>query len=187
MKGTMRIVDILVAIDCDQIVEDYKNQDDAHKRSTDPAKPTQLADSKKYIYMITKSSDVLSGNAGDALNVRVNLGDIIRWRETSLTNDFDYSAVFTQFIALPSSTGRITAPAPVGGVSGDEVFAKKEPEPIQGTAPWKASMQLTPYHYWQCSTERPGTVTYHWVFQILDTKGQSLGYFAWDPWITIAE
>jgi len=186
MKGSKtRTVDILVAIDCDQIIEDYGGQDDAHKPSTEPLKPTQLSDPKKYIYMITKSSDVISGNAGDALNIKVKVGDVIRWRETSLTADFDSSTVFANFVGYTSANdGRISDPRP-------EVDDKMEPQPVEGAPPWKIAMKSTPYHYWQCEVKHkkegpdPGKVTYHWIFQIFDPDGKSLGYFAWDPWITI--
>lgn len=180
----MATADILVAIDCDQIMADNPNGG-----SKDPNNPTWL-DANKYFYMITKVSNVISGNAGGELNIGVDIGDNIRWREVSLSNDFENSPSFTNFREEQSGGANLITlpPTLVGGVSNGQPSLKQEPQPVNaGGPPWAASMQSTPYHFWQSTAQNTGKATYQWIFQILDTHGTSHGYFGWDPFITISD
>jgi hypothetical protein len=40
-------------------------------------------------------------------------------------------------------------------------------------------------YFWQATAVAPGTVTYHWDFMILDDDNDKLGYYRWDPFVTV--
>ena len=178
MADTNSNIDVLVAIDSDTILSVYGNG------GSSPSSPKPVDNS--YIYMIVAQDDALSGNAGGELNISASNGDNIRWRETTLSMNFNTSVVFAEFST--QQTSLITSPELVGGFPPDgDVETELEPQPVQGTPPWSAKETSTPYHFWQATAESPGTVTYHWVFQIFNSDGTSAGYYSWDPFITITD
>ena len=175
------IIDILCAIDATDIIARYPNP------STDPDSPTAV--SNTLIYMIVKQGSAISGNGQGELNVQAQVGDVIRWRETSLSSNFEYAVMFYNFST--SSTDLITLPPQlIGGVTqSGTVIQVPEPLPRQSTSapPWLPSVEENvPYHYWQSTVQSAGSVTYHWQFQIADRNGNVNGYFQWDPFITIS-
>ncbi len=178
----MADIDILCAIDAETIMEQHPNGGGS------------TADSAVYagnenIYMVVKSGEAISGQAGAELNVRASIGDNVRWREVSLSVNFDYGVVFAAFT---TSTQLIQVPPSlIGGVAGSTVYHILTPMPVQtsppNTPPWSATSKDAPYHFWQSTVMATGSVTYHWVFQIFDDRGNSKGYFKWDPFITISD
>ena len=175
-------VDILCAIDAQTILEKYPNP------STNPAAPTVI--NNGLIYMTVKKDQALSGNGGGELKVGIHIGDNLRWREQTLSLNFEYSVQFYNFVS--SSQNLITLPPTlVGGVQADGTLSEKDtamPKHVSGAPPWlPTSINDAPYHFWQSTAEAAGEVTYHWQFVIADDAGNVKGYFQWDPFIHIED
>lgn len=86
-----RVTDVLVSIDTETILKKYPNI------SKDPANPTFI--DVNHVYMITSQDNVIQGQAGGELDLKAQVGDLIRWRETSLSQSFETAVIFYKFIA----------------------------------------------------------------------------------------
>jgi nematocidal protein AidA len=176
------VIDILCAIDTVDILNGYPNP------SQDSTTPTQIT--ANLIYMIVQQGSAISGNGQGELNVAANIGDVIRWRELTLSNNFENSVQFYNFSV--NTQDLITLPPTlVGGVQADGTLSTVQeamPKQSPSAPPWlPTSVNNTPFHFWESTTESTGSVTYHWQFLIADGNGNVLGYFQWDPFITISE
>ena len=65
-----RVTDVLVSIDTETILKKYPNI------SKNPAAPTMI--DVNYMYMVTNQNNVVSGQAGGELNLKAQVGDLIR-------------------------------------------------------------------------------------------------------------
>ncbi len=169
----MATTDILTAIDVQSLP----------KLSQDKNSPTEGLNA--YIYMIVKNDKVISGQAGAELNIKASQGDVIRWRETSLSGNFDSSVMFYQFVSNGGTL--LQDPQLIGGVNNGTPYTIQGIDPIyKMTGPWDSTTVTYPYHYYQSTVMAQGKVTYHWRFQVNDThSGALVGYGSWDPFITI--
>ncbi len=175
----MSTIDILCAFDTAKILALNPTPS---KNSNSPTPITS-----DLLYMIVTKDSSVSGNGTGDLRVKAAVGDQLRWREESLSNNFDTSVLFYNFVS--NGQNLITLPPTlVGGIQANGVvISTLEVQPNAAAAPpWlSAGAVQTPYHYWQTTTEAKGSVTYHWQFAISDSRGNLLGYFQWDPYITI--
>lgn len=170
MMSTQEIIDVLVAVDAETIINKFG-------KNTDPNNPTQITD-PKLIFMITKSADAVSGNAGNELKIAAKTLDVIRWRETSLSLNAVYSALLYKFVAT-SGGNLISPPFPL--------LAKDQtplPDPSNPTVPKTQTIET---YFWNCTVLEPGEVTYHFSFMIVDRSGNIQGYYWWDPYIQITD
>lgn len=177
----MSTINVLVGIDCETIIANYTGGTESS--------PTAVSNSN--FYMIVNQANALSGQAGGELNVAGNIGDNLRWRAESLSLNFDYDAVFVQFVQTGGGSDLMTLPPQLigGAKSGGGAFTKNAPLPLNSTGGgdvFSTENVDQPYYFYQSTLESTGKVTYHWVVQIFDSSGNSLGYFQWDPYITIS-
>ncbi|MFI9205758.1 inclusion body family protein [Streptomyces sp. NPDC053048] len=164
-REVSQIVNVLISFDAFTIHKRYPNP------SQNPTSPTTVA--SNLIYMTTRQDRVI-GYPGAELNVKATPGDIIRWRETTLSLNFDYSALLYKFV--PQSGGNLISPPEV------RVAERVVPVPKNGTTDFE--IQEIKDHYWTTDILKTGRVQYQFYFQLLDGKNR-LGYFKWDPYITI--
>jgi len=170
VQSSEEIIDVLIAVDTETIIDKYGT-------NNDPDNPVQVTDGQT-IFMITKQGDVVSGNAGNELNIKAKTLDIIRWRETSLTLNAAYSTMLYKFV--PTAGGNlISTPIPLL----IEVNTPL-PNPDNPLAPNKQTIED---YCWNSNVLKVGSVTYHFNFMILDRDGSVQGYYWWDPFITITE
>ena len=151
-KGVRDTVQILAVIDAETIMERYPNP------SKDENRPTGLSrdDLQKTIYMVTRHSDVISGQASWELNVGADRGDYLNWRAGSLSLDNFLDVDLYKFNAI-SGGNLIRDPQLQNGRFG---------------------------RYWESRVEDFGEVVYNWNFKISE-DGEVKGCFYWDPQITI--
>ncbi|KVV45831.1 inclusion body protein [Burkholderia territorii] len=163
-----RVTDVLVSIDTETILKNYPNP------SKDPKNPTLI--DWKHVYMVTNQDNVVSGQAGGELDLKAQVGDLIRWRETSLSLGFEKQVIFYGFIA---NQGRelISTPTPRKATASVPI-----PNPSSPSTP---TCQKLDNYYWSSETLSEGRVIYHFYFQIIDRNCQSLGCYQWDPFISI--
>lgn len=163
-----RVTDVLVSFDTETILKKYPNP------SKNPAAPTLI--DWHYVYMVTNQDNVISGQAGGELDLKAQVGDLIRWRETSLSLGFENQVVFYKFV----------------GNVGNELISTPTPRvaeasiPVPNTSkPEVPTCQKVANYYWSSECLKVGRVTYHFQFQIIDRNCQSQGCFSWDPFISI--
>lgn len=170
MDATQEIIDVLIAVDTETIISKYGG-------NADPDKPVQITD-PSLIFMITKSADAVTGNAGNELKIGARTLDTIRWRETSLSLNAIYSAILYKFVAV-SGDDLISPPVPL--------LAKDQtplPDPKNPTVPKTQTIET---YFWSSTVLNPGEVTYHFNFLIVDRDGKIQGYYWWDPFIQITD
>lgn len=170
MSTEQEIIDVLIAVDTETIISKFGT-------NTDPDKPVQVTDSS-LIFMITKSDDAVTGNAGSELKIGAKTLDTIRWRETSLSLNAIYSALLYKFV--PTAGGDLISP-PI------PLLAQVQtplPDPSNPTIP---KTQTIESYFWDSTVLSPGNVTYHFNFMIIDRSGNVQGYYWWDPFIQITD
>ena len=168
-------IDILIAIDTD----------DLPQLSQDINNPTSGLNN--FVYMIVKDSSAVSDQDGPELTISANIGDNVRWRAESLSNNFEYSVMLYNFQATQDSETLLSTPTLVGGVKNDHPYTINEIMGIQGPLPISGTNISTPYSFMQSTVEATGNVTYQWMFQVNKTNDGSLvGYGIWDPFIKIS-
>lgn len=170
MATNQEIIDVLIAVDTETIISKFGTNSDANN-------PVQITDSS-LIFMITKSADALSGNAGSELTIAAETLDTIRWRETSLSLNATYSALLYKFVATKGGD-LISQPVPLLA----EVQTPL-PDPSNPTQPKSQTIES---YFWSSTVLQPGSVTYHFNFMIVDRAGNVQGYYWWDPFIKISD
>lgn len=163
-----RVTDVLVAFDTETILQKYPNP------SKNPNAPTLI--DFHHVYMITNQDNVINGQAGGELDLKAQVGDLIRWRETSLSLGFEKSVIFYKFIGNVGNE-LISTPTPR---KAEASFAQPNT-----TNPSVPTCQKIANYYWSSETLSTGRVTYHFNFMVVDRNCNAMGYFSWDPFITI--
>ncbi|WP_353189227.1 inclusion body family protein [Pandoraea pnomenusa] len=161
------ITDVLVSIDTKTIVDRYG-------KNSSMSNPPMI--DFKHVFMIVTQGNVVSGQAGGELDVAATVGDVIRWRECSLSLGFEQSCIFYKFVGNQGNE-LISPPSPREA----EVIIPV-PNPPDPTKPKK---QQCSNYFWSCETLKTGRVTYHFQFMVLDRGGNLCGCYQWDPFITI--
>jgi hypothetical protein len=164
-----RTIDVLIAVDTDTILQQYPG-------ATDPNNPVQVTSNPPPIFMIAKQGDVVSGEAGNELNLVAEVMDTVRWRETTLTLNADYTTILYKFVATGGDQ-LISPPVPLLATVNTPL-----PNPAD---PLHPTSQTIKSYFWNTTVLDVGSVTYHFSFMILDRNGNPKGYYWWDPFITI--
>jgi hypothetical protein len=159
----MAEIDIQITFDAITILDTYKG-------SSDPKNPVGI--SADLVYMVTNQGHVVTGEGGGELNVSAQTDDVLRWREAALNPE--YSVLL---YAFTPPTGLVSAPQPMQSTI--TVAVPNAADPLQPTR------QTIQDYFWQSTVLNPGNLTYHFCFMIVDRSGAELGYYAWDPFITI--
>lgn len=166
IQNIMAQIDIQITFDAQTIVETYGH-------NTDPQNPVQV--DTKFIYMVTAQDDAVSGEGGGELTVYAQTEDELRWREAALGPDF--SAILYQFV--PTQGGDlISTPVPL-----EAEVTVPLPNPSDPTNPGRQTIED---YYWSSDVQNAGEVTYHFYFMVVSRAGDVLGYYWWDPFISIS-
>ncbi|NER91156.1 MULTISPECIES: AidA/PixA family protein [unclassified Moorena] len=189
---------ILVAIDAQEILEDYC-------RPTVNGGVIEWVDCKgtqarpqmvntDFIHMLVKQDRAVSSQGGAELTISAAPSDVIRWSSTSFSNNSAYTVPLYKFrkiggasdllnnpqhlvtencSAIPKSEGRQDIPA--CGRTGDVTYGGIE-----------FRRQRQDGDFWQATVLATGRQTYTFDFTVLDQKGGSHGFYRWDPYIIIS-
>ena len=161
------IINVIIVADAESIIEVYGGNNNSNT-------PQQI--DPKYIHMVVKEADAISGQGGGELNISARVEDSIRWRETTLSLNAEYSSFLYKFST--NDEGLISTPFPI-----EATRTVPRPDPEDPLNP--QTQEIHDYH-WSCEVTRVGQVTYQFSFMILDRNGEKLGYYRWDPFITIS-
>lgn len=159
----MAEIDIQMTFDAVTILDTYKG-------NSDPDNPVGI--SANLVYMVTNQGNVVTGEGGGELNVSAQTDDTLRWREAALNPE--YSVLL---YAFTPATGLISPPQSL-----QSTITVPVPNPGNPLQPGRQTIQD---YFWQATVLNPGTLTYHFSFMIVARSGAELGYYAWDPFITI--
>jgi nematocidal protein AidA len=166
------IIDIDIAFDTETIVSKYPHP------SQNSQAPTGIQHADAY--MIAQSTDVISGQATADLNVSASVGDVIRWRASSLSGNSDQSAVVYNIVRF----------------SGQQVTGPIQPITASPTVPVPNAANPVHYtptpqfdYYINANVIANGKEGYQvWFYLVERTHStlKTLGYYYWDPTLTVS-
>jgi hypothetical protein len=180
----MSNVDILVVIDADTIVKGAQGIPPQTGGMT-PATATNLGSwggSDQWVYMITDLANVISDEGHSELSISCGVGDDLNWWMTNPSAGRRYGCLLDSLIP-----GNLSA--------WDESLSPPEfqSQPVwllQYSSESPGFTQVPGSRTYVTSTAIASTtqqLQYTCVFQIVDLyTNNSLGYFSWDPFITVA-
>jgi nematocidal protein AidA len=161
------IIDILIAIDAETIIASYP--------SGTAATPTSI--DTPLIYMMVAQDDAVFGEGSKELKIRAKTLDVIRWRETTLALNGNYYGILYKFFALKGGE-LLSPPEPL-------MAAVQTPLPDPDD-PLHPKIQTVNSYFWSTTVLMAGSTTYAFNFMVLDRSNNVLGYYFWDPFITIS-
>jgi hypothetical protein len=167
-----QIINVIVVIDTASLIAAFPHP------SQDQNNPTQIG--HQYSYMVATAGSVISGQAGGDLNLKANVGDVIRWTGESESNNFESSVLV---YGLPQYGGTQVFSNPVF-----KEFTKASMQPAQN-GPFPVSFPNQTFWFIEADITNTGTEQYQVRFGVYNrpTGGaqQLFGYFQWDPTITV--
>lgn len=177
----MSTINIAMVFDTQSIMAAYPSP------SQTSSKPTPVAHND--IYMVTQPNYVTSSSpttqATANLNIKALTGDTIRWFATALSGDLP-TYVIPYAIAGFSGTTVMAAPTPL----------LTEPTVPVPTLPFPASSNpaytsmVEPDYFLQSTVVNSGTEQYNVSFMIVQQQQSgsltTIGYYNWDPTVTVA-
>ncbi|AZF22330.1 AidA/PixA family protein [Pseudomonas sp. R3-52-08] len=171
MSGSTQTIDVLIAIDADYLI----------------ANPNALVANAVSMLVnrdaIDSQASGITADGGYELWIDLNPGDIVRWRATTLSRNFDRVAIIIGINQSKDSTqgGSISAPTPIN--------VKNIPVPYleDGQTQAFAKTDVT-YTVWQAVAESEGKLAYQIKFVLLDRSLKQIGEtHTWDPYITVTD
>lgn len=172
-----QIVDVLLLVNADRLL----------------ANPNDVPGAVSLVVsndLVDKAATGNELNGGNELWFDVKVDDNIRWRATTLSRNFDTTALITNV-----SQGKPINPQ--DGLIDTPSFKTLYEVPVaylKGvTSPSQVTVGSTPVTYteWQTTAEKPGKLWYTITFILLNRDLQQLPVatksFTWDPYITITK
>ncbi|WP_347904962.1 AidA/PixA family protein [Pseudomonas purpurea] len=170
MSGATQVIDVLLTVDADYLINNPNGR------------------VENAIAMVTRRASIdphASGDTGDGganLWIDVKAGDIIRWSATTLSRNFDRSALITQMRESSISTN-------FPGSMSDPVHFNIPNIPVpylDYSTPRGISKTDATYTLWQSTAKNPGKLWYAFTFVLLDRGLNQIGpSYTWDPYITV--
>ncbi|KVL95010.1 hypothetical protein DF107_28735 [Burkholderia stagnalis] len=184
--GTSKIIDVLIALDVEEILKNYPSLSQSKEQ------PTLLTNAVDCIYMLTTRANAVygygpnqggaQGEGGNDLNVKASVNDSIRWRTVSLTDTAEYTCFLYEYKLVTSSIGKDLL-----GKKTYETANVSEPYPVEG---WPEVMQVQrePRADFKARATvlNAGSEIYYFYVAIYDNLGHLKGYIRWDPRLTVS-
>lgn len=167
------IIDILIVVDVDSLLRKYGNG------SMFREQPRGI--SHEYAFMVSPKRYVRTGQASADLHVNASIGDTFRWYSTSEKNNLLHQVIVYK---LKFNNTEIMSPATVNYITGApcaKVSLLNTEEIVQSKCD---------YYYLSSNTKGTGTVSYEVSFAVyvrnrFSNEMELIGYYFWDPQITI--
>jgi hypothetical protein len=177
-KEASNVIDILTVIDCESIIEATKTNPPSLTPGTQVPGTSlgSYAGSDPLVYMIACKNFLVNDptRAGSELEVTADVGDTIRWTMTCPGAGLKYNALITQ-VGIGPGGAQNSITVPIVSSAPREVFGK-----LNSTSKVVDEIVFT------ATVIAPGTTQYYIAFQITDNAGSNLGYYYWDPFITVS-
>ncbi|QEM11466.1 inclusion body family protein [Mucilaginibacter rubeus] len=173
VSTTQEIINIQIVIDTDAITTDFPTP------SQDPNAPTGLP--HNYMYMVATRGNTITGSGGADLNIKADVGDVIRWYAVSEFGNFDSAVVIYKLEKYAQDTvfNNVTF----------SVYTRTGILPADGTA---IPIGFSTQNFWfnQANVVAKGTEQYNVSFALY-TRQRGVdqpvlfGYYYWDPTVTV--
>jgi hypothetical protein len=173
MALTPDIIEVFITIDAEAIIAQYG-------RGGSATAPTPIAHQDDRIFMVAAKSNVVSGFGTSELNVRCRTGQTVVVASAPL-QPVEYAALLRGCRIL--SGGDYLSQDPVCEAVQRNTMAMQP-----GRNPQDHIVQQTAYFdRWRFNPVAKGTITYNFQFQVYDNTSTptDLGWFVWDPFITV--
>lgn len=171
MSATTNTVDVLLIVDADLL-----------RQTNNVEKSVSLVTQRSQVD--PNATDPTEQDGGYELWIDVKKGDNIRWRATTLSRNFDTSAVITNVYKGNPQNGNTGDIAPPELQNYPEVrvpFVQSAGNPPTfGYSPATVT-------FWQTNARKEGKVWYVIEFYLLDQQAKPLNSspYSWDPYITV--
>ncbi|NDK98728.1 AidA/PixA family protein [Photorhabdus bodei] len=181
LSGNTVTADVTFVIDVEKIRQSVMQGHPAI--SMDPLNPTTI-NSGVYIATYTPK-DGLKVTSSSGANITVPISSNIRWRATTVSNNFDYSIVLYKFQKLSSGHDIISIPSQIWSQrpGGKEVPVIPSGVNANEDAPKLDFVELND-SYFQAIALNRGSEQYTWWFAAYDGRNL-LGYFRYDPYVEV--
>lgn len=173
LSTSQEIINIQVVIDTDAITTDHTSP------SQDPNNPTGL--NHTYMYMVATRGNTITGSGGADLNIKADVGDVIRWYAVSEYGNFDSAVVIYKLAWYAQDK--------VFDGETFSVYNRTGILPANGTA---LPVGFSDQNFWfnQATVINKGTEQYNVQFALyVRQRGVNdpvlYGYFYWDPTVTV--
>ncbi|SCZ61663.1 MULTISPECIES: AidA/PixA family protein [Photorhabdus] len=174
--NSVQLIDILAVVDVQAIKNDLGNS-----ISKDPGAPTVMDD--KYIYYITSQNNIYvpKNNAQATLLIQGKVGDIVRWRASTLSAQFD-DQVFLYHMAGVDAKSLVSPPTLTSAVS--QVAAPSKEATLGTNQDYPVVLETRNIFNQGSKLRTPGIAKYSWYISIFerwnvkDNIGNLVGYLA---------
>ena|ERR1043166_3446650 len=173
-------INVQMVFDTQTLLSKYPNP------SQDSGNPTGI--NHTDVFMITQSvflADPKTQGTAD-LNIKADEDDIIRWRGTSLSDNVSQSAIPYK---IQRFSGTQVTDIPVPTEAHPWIHVPNQDPNTKVVDPLHYTPTKLPDYYMQCTVTDSGTEGYQvWFYIAQEASGgtvKTLGYFYWDPTITV--
>lgn len=175
----MSLINIIVAVDGAKLAQQVS---DGSIQPGSVSAPTSLgawSQSDVYIAMITQNSFASNNQGQSELTVKANSGDTLRWTMTSFDGNTDYTAFIYNGVFNPANN--ITPLTYFNMVASQ--YLPSGSNPTGGLTNYHDNVYVA-----QGTVVQPGTqIQYYLSFQLVNnSNGSVIGYFMWDPFISVS-
>ncbi|WP_036773243.1 AidA/PixA family protein [Photorhabdus australis] len=178
--SSIQIIDVLVSVDA-QTIEDDINKGILRLSHIEKS-PTAI--SNKYFYYTTSQNQLYApkNNATGELEITGKVGDLVRWRASSLSTQFDYQVFLyhmtgsgvNSYVSLPTlleTSFKIAVPEQKGTGLPNHIY------PV--------TFKQRNVYCQQSTLLSPGRAQYTWYISIYNRWNNLIGYCTHDPFINI--
>ncbi|TDB55738.1 AidA/PixA family protein [Photorhabdus luminescens] len=174
--NSVQLIDVLAVVDVQAIKNDLGNS-----ISKEPGAPTVMDD--KYIYYITSQNNIYvpKNNAQATLLIEGKVGDIVRWRASTLSAQFD-DQVFLYHMAGVGAKSLVSPPTLTSAVS--QVAAPSKEATLGTNQDYPVVLETRNIFNQGSKLRTPGIAKYSWYISIFerwnvkDNIGNLVGYLA---------
>ena len=177
----MSIIDVLIAVDGATLAEQVADKSIDPGTESHPTSLQSYQSSDVYVSMVAQKSYVVNDGGKSELTIKANAGDSIRWTITTFGNNIDYTAYLYNGSFKPASNISPLVYLPVS----HSTYLPSTGTPDTST-PVLYHNQL---YAAQGTVLAPGEgIQYSLAFKLINNyTGALVGYFTWDPFITVSK
>ncbi|CDL86734.1 AidA/PixA family protein [Xenorhabdus cabanillasii] len=183
------VIDVLVVVDAQSIMKYITDKKITNDNNVD--KPIFLGNTTEYIHMLTppNKEHYIKGQGTSELWIKVNIGDVVRWREVTLSKDSEYSAALLKLKPVGGTPKNYFA-APTVQPIHSYIPVLKSDNSIPNPDPLEVNFQEAIGYYWETSIKNmpvPGkSITQCYTFTVgIYKNGNPKAYVQWDPAIVL--
>lgn len=170
-------IDILCVVDAATLAAKVANGQLPAGSLNAPTSLGSYSQSDVYVFMITENCYVVNEQAQSELTIQCDVGDNIRWTITNPGAGVEYSSILYNFQSAAIGT-YVTQPICLPLAVNLYINNPSNPTSATPIAYTSSAWQTT-------ALQACNSVQYSWSFQVLNQQGIVIGYFQWDPFITI--